>query len=229
MGDPLKIPVEELDATRKRAAILFTQGSMANAPTQMLPIPEGFGPFTGQMVIGEMNRGRVLRLMLEEVNGVREGACIPFIEGGGLETGVHRLAFGAEGELWTGHTHLSWAGGEGLTRNRYTGELEKPDVLNITLLPEGFALKFTDEISPSLLLESEVTISRYRFAYQRDYGSPLIDEAEPRFALKQLSLDSLKIVIDEPLRRGFCYEISLGGDVGVTLCYTVQELITPDE
>lgn len=43
-GDPLEIPVEELDARRTPAAILFTQGSMANSPTQMIPIPEGLAP-----------------------------------------------------------------------------------------------------------------------------------------------------------------------------------------
>jgi hypothetical protein len=223
-GDPLHIPVEELNATRKRAAILFTQGSMANSPTQMLPIPDGFGPFTGQMIIGEMNRGRILRLMLEDVNGVRQGACIPFIDGGGLEPGVHRLAFGAPGELWAGHTHLTWAGGEGLTRIRYSGALEKPHVLNVNILPEGFALKFTAPISPALLADRAVKITRYRFAYQRDYGSPLIDEAAPPFTLKKVAPDALEIHIEEPLCRGYCYEMSLGGDVGATLCYTVQEI-----
>tara|TARA_R110000850_G_scaffold27067_3_gene76795 strand:- start:113 stop:1603 length:1491 start_codon:yes stop_codon:yes gene_type:complete len=224
LGDPLEIPVEDLDARRTKAAILFTQGSMANSPTQMLPVPEGFGPFTGQMVIGEMNRGRVLRLMLEDVNGVRQGACTPMIDGGGLDAGVHRLAFGAPGELWAGHTHLSWAGGEGLSRIRYTGKLEKPEVLDINLQPEGFLVKFTQPISTSMLSDDAVKISRYRFAYQRDYGSPLFDESAPAFTLKQVAPDAVEITIDEPLRRGFCYEIHLGGDVDSTLCYTVQEI-----
>lgn len=228
-GDPLDLPVEELDARRTPAAILFTQGSMANSPTQTLPIPEGFGPFTGQMIIGEMNRGRILRMMIEEVNGVRQGACLPFIDGGGLESGVHRLAFGAPGELWTGHTHLSWAGGEGLSRIRFTGTLAKPDVLDIRIQPEGFALKFTHPVAAALAEDSALAVSRYRFAYQRDYGSPLLDEENPSVSVEIMAPDALAIQIDEPLLRGFCYEIRLGGDIDSTLCYTVQEIPSPSD
>ena len=223
-GDPLTIPVEALDEQRTRAAVLFTQGSMANSPTQMIPIPEGFGPFTGQMVIGEMNRGRILRLMLEEVNGVRQGACTPLIDGGGLDAGVHRLAFGAPGELWTGHIHLSWAGGEGLARIRYTGELAKPEVQDIKIRPKGFRLQLTHPVAASLLEEGALTLSRYRFAYQRAYGSPLIDERSPEIALTQVAPDILEVNVEEPLLRGYCYEFNLGADFNSTLCYTVQEV-----
>ncbi len=171
-----------------------------------------------------MNRGRILRLMIEEVNGVRQGACVPLIDGGGLEAGVHRLAFGAPGELWTGHTHLSWAGGEGLSRIRYTGKLVKPDVLDIRIQPEGFALTFTHPVAATLAAKEAVTVSRYRFAYQRDYGSPLLDESTPGVSVTTTAPDSLCIQIHEPILRGYCYEIQLGGAIEATLCYTVQEI-----
>ena len=55
--NPLKVPPAEFDAQRKRAAVLFPQGSMANSPTQMLTdTTDGeFGPFAGQLLVGEMN------------------------------------------------------------------------------------------------------------------------------------------------------------------------------
>lgn len=46
---------------------------------------------------------------------------------------------------------------------------------------------------------------------------------------KGKAADALEIHIEEPLRRGYCYEMSLGGDIGSTLCYTVQELPTKEE
>ena len=56
---------------------------MANSPTKVLAItPDAkFGPFTGQLLVGEMNRGRIMRIMLEEVGGELQGACVPFIDG----------------------------------------------------------------------------------------------------------------------------------------------------
>ena len=64
--NPLSLPVVELDKMRTEAAVLFPHGIMANSPTQ--PICDTtngkFGPFAGQMLIGEMNQHRILRLML---------------------------------------------------------------------------------------------------------------------------------------------------------------------
>jgi len=46
-----------------------------------------FGPFAGQLFIGEMNRERIVRVMLETVDGAFAGACVPFIDGLGLRMG----------------------------------------------------------------------------------------------------------------------------------------------
>ena len=118
------MPPAEFDAQRKRAAVLFPQGSMANSPTQMLTdTTDGkFGPFSGQLLVGEMNRPRILRVLVDEVAGQTQGACLPFIDGGGLHRGMHRFAFAPDGSLWTGSTHLSWAGGSGLQRVTWTGK-----------------------------------------------------------------------------------------------------------
>src|SRR6185436_17745289 len=60
--ETLKIPVTELDAKRTRGAVLFPQGIMGNSPTQpLLDSTHGkFGPFAGQMLIGDHNRSRVM-------------------------------------------------------------------------------------------------------------------------------------------------------------------------
>src|SRR4051812_14243934 len=58
--DPFNAPIAELDKIRTPAAVLFPQGIMANSPSQpLVDITNGkFGPFVGQLFIGEMNHNR---------------------------------------------------------------------------------------------------------------------------------------------------------------------------
>ncbi|MDZ7692829.1 MAG: hypothetical protein U5K69_17165 [Balneolaceae bacterium] len=73
--EPLELPVPVLDKMRTEAAIQFPHGYFVNSPTQPLIDRTGgkFGPFTGQMFIGEMNHKRIVRVMLEKVNGQFSG------------------------------------------------------------------------------------------------------------------------------------------------------------
>ncbi|MEM1295629.1 MAG: hypothetical protein AAGH89_09715 [Verrucomicrobiota bacterium] len=217
---PLEIPVEDLEAMRTPAAIWFTQGSMSNSPTQPILIPEGFGPFAGQMLIGEMNRSRILRLMMQEVNGVMQGACVPFLDGEGLPRGVNRLAFGPDQSLWTGHTHLSWAGGEGMTRIRYDENIAVNEIQDLSLTQDGFQVTFT---KPQEDL-GEIKLSAYTFLYQSKYGSPKIDEAKVKFEIKSISDTEIAMVLAEPLKKDFCYEFHFPSVGNPMVCYTVREI-----
>tara|TARA_R110002096_G_scaffold26518_25_gene81862 strand:- start:7612 stop:9069 length:1458 start_codon:yes stop_codon:yes gene_type:complete len=217
---PLEIPVEDLETLRTPAAVWFTQGSMANSPTQPILIPEGFGPFAGQMLIGEMNRSRIIRLMLEEVNGVMQGACVPFLDEGGLPRGVNRLAFGPDSSLWTGHTHLSWAGGEGMTRIRYDDSVPVKEVHDVSITKEGFRVSFTQ---PGMEL-GDVKLSAYTFRYQSSYGSPKVDEAEIAFEVKPVSDTEVEFILAEPLKKDFCYEFHFPSARNSMVCYTVREI-----
>ena len=40
-----------------------------------------FGPFTGQMFVADQTHSTVMRVYLEQVNGVYQGACFPFRAG----------------------------------------------------------------------------------------------------------------------------------------------------
>ena len=50
------------------------------------------GAHAGQCFVGDQTQSRVMRVALETVNGVYQGACFPFREG--LQCGVNRLTFG---------------------------------------------------------------------------------------------------------------------------------------
>ena len=77
-GDPSQIPIEELNEMRTEGCVLFPHGIIAASPTQpVFDRTNGeFGPFGGQMFVGEMNQERIVRVMLEEVGGQLQGACV---------------------------------------------------------------------------------------------------------------------------------------------------------
>lgn len=224
---PLEVPVERLEELRTPAAVWFTQGTMSNSPTQPVLIPEGFGPFAGQMLIGEMNRPRIIRLMLEEVNGVMQGACIPFHDGSPLPSGVHRLAFGPDQSLWTGHTHLSWAGGKGMTRIQYEESALPFEILRLSLVKGGFEVEFTEPItklpSPELIC--------YTFAYHSKYGSPQLEEEKLEVSVEKIDDRRARLLLPGPAKKDFCYEFRFEtvrgpGDEALgnsLVCYTVRE------
>ena len=221
---PLEIPVPELEKLRTPAAVWFTQGSMANSPTEPVLIPAGFGPFAGQMLVGEMNRPRIVRVIHEEVNGIIQGACTPFLDNSGLDRGVNRLAFGPDHALWTGQTHLSWAGGSGMRKITWKSGSTFQEVKNISIRKSGFEVEFLQAVSADDL--EKVTARRYTFAYHSKYGSPQMEEADVALEIEALDSDRKKFLLTatEPLKKDFCYEFQFPMCENPLLCYTVREI-----
>ena len=94
---------------RTRPALLIPHKEMNRSASEPIEIPEGFGPFAGQILIPDNNGRRITRVMLDEVNGEYQGACTHFINGQGLLSGGNRGVFSADGKtLYTGHTVRGW-------------------------------------------------------------------------------------------------------------------------
>ena len=220
----IDLKAADLEKLRTPAAVWFPQSTMANSPTQPILIPEGFGPFGGQMLIGEMNKPRVIRLMLEEVNGVMQGACTPFIDNNGLDMGVNRLAFAPDGSLVVGNTHLSWPGGEGMARISYN-EGSFQDVKDIKVTSDGFLVEFVEKIADPKALE-EVTLERYTFEYHQSYGSKQIDREEVALEWSPQGErgTTFRVALAKPHRKDFCYEFEFPMSTNPLLCYTVREI-----
>src|SRR5688572_26524777 len=240
--DPFNAPVTELDKMRTRAAVLFPQGIMANSPSQPLPDKTNgkFGPFSGQLFIGEMNRDRVLRVMLENVGGELQGACIPFIDGHGLRSGNNRLAFAPDGSLWVGQIGFGgWPGQSGLQRIVFTGEIPM-DVYTMNLTPKGFDISFTQPVDAGTATNpANYKIRRYRYEYKKkdiEEGideAPQVDVQDVTIISSTLSKDGKKVsLIIDGLKPGFIYEVNLGELKSPTgqlltnklICYTLNKL-----
>ena len=172
---PFDIPVADLDRMRTRASVIFPHGEMSTSPTQPIIDTTGgrFGPFEGQMFIGEMNFDGLIRVMLEKVDGEFQGACIPFFDHAGMNLGNNRLAFHPEnGSLWFGQTkHEAWVGASGLQRLMWNG-VTPLEVQAMHLTESGFDLTFTLPINPETASDPEnYTIESYFYNYHERYGS----------------------------------------------------------
>ena len=177
-GVPVDSPVEKLAKLRTRACVVFPHGTMANSPTEVLAISEKahFGHFTGQLLVGEMNKPRIVRVMLEEVGGELQGACVPFIDGSPLGRGCNRMSWGPDGSLFVGQTKHTWAGGQGIQQVSWNGKTPF-EIQNMELTKKGFKFTFTQPVDKKFALQKENwPFKRYFFEYRKDYGSPRSDE-----------------------------------------------------
>jgi Family of unknown function (DUF6807) len=178
---PFDVPIAELNAMRERPAVVFPHGDMANSPTQPVCDTTGgrFGPFAGQLFLGEMNSPRILRVMLEEVDGQLQGASQIFFDAKGLHRGNNRLAFDPDGKsLWIGQTlYETWAGQSGLQRLTWTGA-DPFEIKEMHLTETGFDLVFTKPIDPSTAKDpAAYGLRSYFYNYHEPYGSKKFDVA----------------------------------------------------
>jgi hypothetical protein len=207
---PLEAPLEKLEQLRTPAAVWFPHAIYANSPTQMVVIPKtpAWGPYGGQVVIGEMNVPRLLRVTLQKVGGVWQGACYPFIETKALHEGLHRLAFVGD-RLWVGRTHLSWAGGEHLSSVEPKGGTPF-DPLEVRVIPNGFSVRFTKPVGDEARQPALWSIRSYTYAYHKEYGSPRLQEASVVPEKISVSVDGCQVDLTfAELKEHFVYDFDL--------------------
>jgi glucose/arabinose dehydrogenase len=213
-GNPLKRPLKELDQMRTRPAVQFPHGAMANSPSEPVVIPEdsALAPFAGQTLIGELNHGRLLRVMLEDVAGHTQGAATWMLDGR-IERGTNRLAFGPEGDLWLGKTERErgWVGGSGLERITSTG-VTPFAIQDMSLTNAGFALTFTRPIGEKAKQPDAYTLRRYYDEYHRKYGSKQYDKQSVEVTDVTVSDDGRQVRLDlASLEPGYLYQLRVDG------------------
>lgn len=226
--DPLKVPVEELNAMRTRASFLFPQGEVANSPTQPLcdTTAGRFGPFAGQMMVGEMNVARILRLVPDRVQGVIQGAVINWMDSGGLRIGINRLVFSPDASLYIGQTALSWAGDKGIQRIRWNGNVPH-EIHCIRAQKDGFSITMTQPIRAASLDSLKSSVVSWSYLYHAAYGSPKVDARDIPIISRSLSADgkTIKLVLGE-LRENAIHQIDVQGLVSMDGSAVLNPLAT---
>ena len=156
-----------------------------------------FGPFAGQFFLGDYTLSILLRATTEQVNGVWQGACYPFREG--LATGLMNVQFAPQGQLVVGGftTNTQWpvrgTAPFALQRIDWSG-LTPFEVKEINIRPDGFLVTFTLPVDPAVAADpANYAVSTYTHVYQAGYGSPEVDQTEPRVLKAEPSADGLSV------------------------------------
>ncbi len=200
----------------ERPAIWFPYGRMGQSASEPKwdTTAGKFGPFAGQCFVGDQTKAVVMRVALEKVNGVYQGACFPFR--GGFQCGVNRLAFGPDGSLYVGQTNRGWGslGGkpQGLQRLTFTGEVPT-EVHSVKLTKTGFDFTFTKPLDPSCVVKTDAfSVKSFTYIYFSNYGSPETDTQPEKVTTIRVSADGKTVSIDVPDRRvGRVYDFKLNG------------------
>jgi glucose/arabinose dehydrogenase len=209
--DPLSIDAKELDEMQDPPVGYFPQGELANSPTWPVIVPAGVLPeaMVGQTLIGEMNQPNLVRVLDDEVDGVYQTALVPMFDGSPLDKGNNRIAFGKDGSMYIGKTHLSWAGDTGIVRIKWNGK-SFPAIEKIKAVPGGFALRFTEKIDPETLSTIKVESNTYK--YHKNYGSPKVDVQQMEVRDAKLLEDGRTATLDlGGLKEGYLHAIDMTG------------------
>ncbi len=171
-----------------------------------------FGPFEGQMFLGDYTQSILMRATTEQVNGVWQGACYPFREG--LSTGILNIEFTPQGNLIAGGTNRGWPvrGIKPFALERIEWSGKTPfEIQQITIEPSGFKVRFTKPVDPALASDpSNYSLATFTHPYHGAYGGPEIEQTKPIVRSVELSNDRQTAFIRlEKLMQGHVYEFDL--------------------
>ncbi|MEM1136034.1 MAG: plastocyanin/azurin family copper-binding protein [Bacteroidota bacterium] len=169
-----------------------------------------FGPFEGQMLVGDQGHSKIMRVFMENVNGVYQGACFPFREG--FSSGLLRMVWGNDGSIFVGMTSRGWAStGKapyGLQRLVWTGKTPF-EIKEMKALADGFELVFTQPVNKSKAADpTTYKMTSFNYHYHSKYGSDIIERQNCHIAKAEVSDDGLKVKLEiHGLRKGYIHEI----------------------
>ena len=200
-------------------AVWFPYMKMGQSPTGIRCDRTGgkFGPFAGQLFIGEFVHSGVNRVFLEKVGGEYQGACFPFVEG--LQCAALSANFLADGSMIVGQSNRGWNSygnrSFGLQRIVWTGRAPL-EVLKMEALADGFRFTFTLPLdAPSVRGAEQFKGQSYTYTFHSKYGSPEVDAQPLSFSSAKLSADRRSIELQcANLRAGYVHEIELPAFTG---------------
>lgn len=234
---PLFELAEELPAI-KTPAVWLPHGILGISTSEIIMDETlgNFGPFAGQVFVGDQGQSKIDRVFLEKVKGVDQGVAFPFREG--FKSGVLRMTWGKDGSLFVGETNRGW----GSTGNRpfalervvWTGKIPF-EMKAIRAMPDGFEIEFTAPVNKQTAADpASYEITGFIYKYHPVYGSPIVNDKNCPVKYIAVSADGLKarLVVDN-LRKKYVHEIkapgvtAYNGDIPLlhaTAYYTLNEV-----
>jgi hypothetical protein len=200
----------------KPPAVWFPYKKMGQSATDiLLDDSDGkFGPFSGQLFVGEFTQAGISRVFLEKVDGEYQGACFPFRSG--FASAVLRLMQGHDGSVFAGLTNRGWSSlgtaSYGIQRLIWTGKTPF-EIQAMRARPDGFELTFTRPVDPKSAADpTSYRFHRYTYNYHSTYGSDEIQNHNLTVRSAEVQADgvTVRLVVDG-MKRYFVHELNASG------------------
>jgi glucose/arabinose dehydrogenase/azurin len=205
-----KVPGLKLPSVRLPHGILGTSTAGFTADISN----GGFGPFSGQLFVGDEGHANIARVFLEKVNGEYQGVAFPFRKG--FKSGIIRLLMGRNSSIFVGMSDRGWnsVGKEryGLQRLVWTGKTPF-EIKSVSARPDGFELEFTTPVNRQTSVNAKnYEISGFDYLYHTTYGSDVMDKQKCIIKAIKISDNGLKVRLKiDGLRSGYIHEIKCEG------------------
>ena len=173
-----------------------------------------FGPFAGQVFVGDQGMSKIARVFLEKVNGQYQGASFDFKSG--FRSGVLRMAWGSDNTMYVGGTNRGWGsvGKEdfGLERLVYAGKTPF-EMKAVRAMPDGFEIEFTMPVDKKTAEDvNNYDVSSYVYKYHPVYGSPIVNRKDNAVRGAKVTEDGLRVrIVVDGLREGYVHNIKPEG------------------
>ena len=213
------------DTEIQTPAVWLPHGILGISNSEILEIPQGaFGPFAGQLLVGDQGMSKISRVFMEKVNGEYQGGAIEFRNG--FRSGVLRMAFAKDGSLFVGETNRGWGSAgeanEGLQRLAWNGAMPL-EMRTVKAMPDGFEIEFTKPVDKKSAEDlASYRVESFIYKYHPVYGSPTINKEALVLKGVKISADGMKarLVVDG-LRRYYIHQLTLDGVRGVEGSYSL--------
>ena len=200
-------------------AVILPHGilGISNSEVKVDETAGKFGPFSGQVLIGDMGQSKIMRVVLEKVKGEYQGVAFDFRAG--FQSGVMRMDFDQSGNLFIGETNRGWGSAgttnSGLEYLTWTGRVPF-EMKTVKAKPDGFEIEFTKPVDKATAEDLDsYTGSSYIYKYHAAYGSPQTNVEPLKFRGVQVSEDGMSVrLVVENLRKFYVHEIALHGVKG---------------
>jgi cytochrome c551/c552 len=196
-------------------SVWLPYGILGISTSEPVKIPKGhFGPFEGQLLVGDQGMSIISRVFLEEVNGIQQGAAFMFRSG--FRSGVLRMAWANDGSLFVGETNRGWGSAgdanEGLERLVYNNAIPF-EMKAVRAMPDGFEIEFTNPVDQKSAQDlASYSVESFIYKYQPVYGSPPVNKEVLKVKGVKVSADGLKArILVDGLRPFYIHTIALNG------------------
>ncbi|MBO9573404.1 MAG: hypothetical protein J7497_14535, partial [Chitinophagaceae bacterium] len=194
-------------------AVYLPHGILGVSSSEIVTIPKGqFGPFEGQVLVGDQGQSKISRIYLEKVNGEYQGVAWDFAAG--FRSGVLRMSWTPDGYLFVGETNRGWGSAgdanQGVQKLNWTGKVPF-EMLKVNAMPDGFEIEFTKPVNKKIAEDiANYQVERFTYKYHPVYGSPVMNQGNCPVKGIKISDDGKRVrLIVDSLQKTYIHVLRL--------------------